>query len=87
MLAEYNQLQAFEQNAGKMYDRSLTLLLDARNEASQQSVYLVAFVRPGLPRDSLYPIRWRLTLETVLVCFVAWCLLQLIYHGIRDHID
>ena len=39
VLAEYNQLQAFEQNAGKMYDRSLTLLLDARNEASQQSVY------------------------------------------------
>ena len=62
-------------------------LQDARNAAAQQSVYLAAFVRPSLPEESMYPVRWRVTLETALISFAAWCLLQLLYHGIRDHID
>jgi capsular polysaccharide transport system permease protein len=86
ILSEYNVLQVAEQIATKVYERSLMLLLDAKNVASQQSVYLATFVHPGLPEDTLYPLRWRVTLETALISFVAWCLLQLIYHGVRDHI-
>lgn len=86
VLSEYSALQVAEQTAARIYERSLTLLLDSRNEASQPSVYLATFVRPGQPEDSLYPVRWRLVLETALISFVAWCLLQLIYHGVRDHI-
>jgi capsular polysaccharide transport system permease protein len=87
VLSEYSALQVSEQIAAKVYEHALTSLMDARNEASQQSVYLATFVRPVLPEDSLYPLRWRVMLTTVLVCLVAWCLLQLIYHGIRDQIN
>jgi capsular polysaccharide transport system permease protein len=73
--------------SAKVYERALMSLQDARNAASQQGVYLAAFVRPSLPQESMYPIRWRVMVETALLSFVGWCLLQLLYHGIRDHID
>jgi capsular polysaccharide transport system permease protein len=87
VMSGYSALQTDEQIAAKVYERALVSLQDARNEASQQAVYLAAFVRPGVPEDSLYPVRWRALLETVLISFAAWCLLQLIYHGVRDHLD
>jgi capsular polysaccharide transport system permease protein len=87
VLSEYDIIHLDQQIAAKVYERALMVLQDARNTASQQGVYLAAFVRPGLPQESMYPIRWRVMLETALLSFVAWCLLQLLYHGIRDHID
>jgi len=87
VLSEYGVLHLREEIAAKVYERALMALQDARNAASQQGVYLAAFVRPGLPQESTYPIRWRVILEIALLSFVGWCLLQLLYHGIRDHID
>jgi capsular polysaccharide transport system permease protein len=87
VLSEYDVLHLDQEIAAKVYERALMALQDARNAASQQGVYLAAFVRPGLPQESTYPIRWRVMLETALLSFVAWCLMQLLYHGIRDHID
>jgi capsular polysaccharide transport system permease protein len=87
VLSEYGVLHLREEIAAKVYERALIALQDARNAASQQGVYLAAFVHPGLPQESMYPIRWRVMLETALLSFVGWCLLQLLYHGIRDHID
>jgi capsular polysaccharide transport system permease protein len=87
VMSEYDVLHLDQEIAAKVYERALMALQDARNAASQQSVYLAAFVRPGLPQESTYPVRWRVLTETALLSFVAWCLLQLLYHGIRDHID
>ena len=87
VMSEYSVLHLDEEIAAKIYERALMALQDARNAASQQGVYLAAFVRPGLPEESMYPVRWRVMLETALLSFVAWCLMQLLYHGIRDHID
>lgn len=87
VLSGYSVLQVQEEIAGKVYERARIALQDARYAASEQAVYLAAFVQPGLPQDSTYPLRWRVMLETALVSFAAWCLLQLLYHGIRDHID
>jgi capsular polysaccharide transport system permease protein len=87
VMSEYDVLHLDQDIAAKVYERALMALQDARNAASQQSVYLAAFVRPGLPQESMYPVRWRVMTETALLSFVAWCLLQLLYHGIRDHID
>ena len=87
VMSEYSVLHLDEEIAAKVYERALMALQDARNAASQQGVYLAAFVRPGLPRESMYPVRWRIMLETAMLSFVAWCLMQLLYHGIRDHID
>ncbi len=87
VMSEYGILKVSEEIAARVYERALMSLQDARNAASEQGVYLTAFVRPALPQHSMYPVRWRVMLETVLVGFVGWCLLQLIYHGIRDHLD
>lgn len=87
VMSEYDVLHLDQEIAAKVYERALMALQDARNAASQQSVYLAAFVRPALPQESMYPVRWRIMTETALLSFVAWCLLQLLYHGIRDHID
>ncbi|HEX3576836.1 MAG TPA: hypothetical protein VHU42_19725 [Rhodopila sp.] len=87
VLSDYSVLKVSEDIAAKVYERALIALQEARNIANEQGVYLAAFVRPGLPQDTLYPVRWRILLETALIGFAAWCLLQLLYHGIRDHID
>ena len=87
VISEYDILRLDQDIAAKVYERALMALQDAKNAVSQQSVYLAAFVRPALPQESTYPDRWRLMTETALLSFVAWCLLQLLYHGIRDHID
>jgi capsular polysaccharide transport system permease protein len=87
VMSEYDVLRLNQDIAGKVYERAMMALQDARNAETQQSVYLAAFVRPGLPQESTYPVRWRVLTETALLSFVAWCLLQLLYHGIRDHIE
>ncbi len=87
VMSQYGVLHLSEEIAAKVYERALIAQQDARNAASQQGIYLAAFVRPALPQASMYPIRWRMLLETALLSFVGWCLLQLLYHGIRDHID
>lgn len=87
VLSGYGVLQVEEEIAAKVYERALMALQDARYAASEQAVYLATFVQPGLPQESTYPMRWRIMLETAIVGFVAWCLLQLLYHGIRDHLD
>jgi capsular polysaccharide transport system permease protein len=87
VMSGYAVLQADEATAERIHERALVALQDARNEVAQQSIYLAAFVRPDLPQESEYPMRWRVLLETAAISFVAWCLLQLIYHGIRDHLD
>ncbi|HEX2943275.1 MAG TPA: hypothetical protein VHO91_19640 [Rhodopila sp.] len=87
VMSGYSVLKADEAIAARIHERALIALQDARNEAAQQSIYLAAFVRPALPQDSEYPVRWRVLLETAALSFAAWSLLQLLYHGIRDHID
>lgn len=87
VMSRYNVLKVSQEIAAKVYERALMSLQDARNAASEQGVYLTAFVRPSLPQESMYPQRWRVMLETALIGFTAWCLLQLIYHSVRDHLD
>jgi capsular polysaccharide transport system permease protein len=87
VMSEYDVLRLDQEIAAKVYERAMMALQDARNAESQQSVYLAAFVHPALPQESMYPVRWRVMTETALLSFVAWCLLQLLYHGIRDHVD
>jgi capsular polysaccharide transport system permease protein len=87
VLSGYSELKVSEEIDTKVYERALIALQEARNAANEQAVYLATFVRPGLPQDSVYPVRWRMMLEVALIGFGAWCLLQLLYHGIRDHID
>ena len=87
VLSEYDALHLDEGIDAKVYERALMALAGCQERRQPAGCYLDAFVRPGLPEQSMYPIRWRIILETALLSLVAWCLLQLLYHGIRDHID
>ncbi len=87
MLSGYDQLVVEEGIAGRAYERALQNQQQARNEAVQQQIYLDAFVRPDLPEESLYPVRWRIILEVLLAGSALWCLGSLVFHGVREHLD
>lgn len=83
----YSPLEVEERISEKAYGRALDSLQDARNEASQQQVYLDAFVRPSEAQESLYPVRWKALIEIAIAGFATWCLGMMVIHGIRDHMD
>lgn len=87
VLRDYSALEAEERLASSLYERALTNLQSARALATQQLVYLNAFVRPSQPERSMYPVRWRLLLEVMAVSLVLWALGLLIIRGIRDQIE
>lgn len=85
VMSGYSTVEVEERIAERGYENALTALQRARNEASQQLVYLNAFVHPALPERSLYPVRWRQLLEIALASLAAWCLGMLLIQGVRDH--
>jgi capsular polysaccharide transport system permease protein len=87
VLSGYRALEVEEELATKALEGATKALADARNEANEQLVYLDAFVRPATPVESLYPVRWKILLETALGGMVTWMLGMLFVHGVRDHLD
>lgn len=85
VLSQYSAFESRERIAERGFENAMTALQRAKNEASQQLVYLNAFVHPALPEKSLYPNRWRQLLEIALASLVAWCLGALLIQGVRDH--
>jgi len=86
-LTRYEALQVDAKIAAGAYEMAVTAEQRARDEASQQQIYLDAFVKPGLPERSLYPIRWRILLQVCAGAFVLWCLGMLIWRAVLDHVD
>jgi len=87
VLRDYSALEAEERLASSLYERALTNLQSARALATQQLVYLNAFVRPAQPERSMYPLRWQLMLQALVICLVLWALGLLIVRGIRDQME
>ncbi|HFQ15495.1 MAG TPA: sugar transporter [Rhodobacteraceae bacterium] len=84
ILAEYEGLLVDREFAESTYRAALTSLDVARANASRQSSYLAAFVRPTLPETAEYPRRWVLFGLTVFFLFFAWSIIVLIYYSVRD---
>ena len=87
VLSGYDALVESETLDAKLYDSDLLALQNARNLASEKSIYLETFVQPNLPESSIYPIRWLVTAETAFAGFIAWVLLTLVVNIIRDQLD
>lgn len=87
ILTTYESLETVAKISAKTYELALTAEQRARDEASQQQIYLDAFVKPAVAEKSIYPVRWRILLEVSLGSFACWCLGVLLWRGIMDHID
>lgn len=87
VFSRYSELDVEAKIAERSYERALGTQQQARSEAERQQIYLNAFVRPALPDESLYPQRSRLLLMIFLGGSALWCLLSLLYHGVREHME
>lgn len=86
MLNEFSKRKLDSEFATKAYMSALTSLENARRDATQQSRYLEAFVRPQLPQKADYPKR----LQSVVIVFVAsaalWAIGGLLIAGAKEHL-
>ena len=84
LIAEYESLLVDRQYAEETYRLALASVDLARTEASRQSLYLAAFIRPTLPQTAEYPRRFVLTGLIALFLVLAWTIAILIYYSVRD---
>ncbi|MDO6586845.1 sugar transporter [Salipiger sp. 1_MG-2023] len=84
LIGEFESLTVDQSFAEETYRAALTALDVARANASRQSLYLAAYVRPTLAQSSEYPQRGMISLLMGLFAFLAWGTLALIYYSIRD---
>jgi len=86
MLNEFSKRKLDSEFATKAYMSALTSLEIARRDATQQSRYLEAFVRPQLPQKADYPKR----LQSVAIVFVAsaaiWAIGGLLIAAAKEHL-
>jgi capsular polysaccharide transport system permease protein len=86
-LASYEALDLNAKITAKAYELAIMAEQRARDEASQQQIYLDTFVTPAVPERSMYPVRWRLLLQVSAAALVLWCLGTLLWRTVLDHID
>lgn len=84
LIAEYEGLVVDREYTEEAYRATLAALDIARENASRQSRYLAAYIRPTLAETSGYPQRPVLLALTALFLFLAWGILVLVYYSIRD---
>lgn len=84
LIAEYESLAVDREYAEESYRLALASLDLARAEASRQSLYLAAYIRPTLPETSEFPQRFVLSGLVALFLLLTWAIVILIYYSIRD---
>lgn len=84
LIGEFESLSVDQEFAEETYRASLTALDAARANASRQSLYLAAYVRPTLAQSSEFPQRGMISVLVGLFLFLGWGALALIYYSIRD---
>lgn len=70
----------------RAYVSALSSLESARVEADRQQRYLATVVLPALPDSSTYPQVWLTLLLVFAVCFLAWGILSMFVHIVREHL-
>nr|WP_246251661.1 sugar transporter [Sulfitobacter algicola] len=84
LIAEYESLVVDREYAEETYRAALSALDIARADASRQSRYLAAYIRPTVAQSSEFPQSGVLLGLTVLFLVLAWSIMALIYYSIRD---
>lgn len=86
VIANYDSLIWEQALQEKSYSLALQALNSARIEFDRQQLYLNTFVHPITPEISTYPRRFRSILIVFGFTVLAWILVWLTVHAVRDHI-
>lgn len=84
LLAEFESLTVDLQFAEETYRAALAAVDVARTNASRQTLYLAAYIRPTLPQVSEFPQRFVMAGLIALFLGLAWSIMALVYYSVRD---
>jgi capsular polysaccharide transport system permease protein len=81
----FSRLETDRRLAESLYEISRKNLDAAQTEATRKGLYLVVFVPPTVPQESLYPHRFSTPILLLIALGVAWLALALLWASIEDH--
>ena len=84
VVGHYESLAVDREFAESTYTAALAAYDTARTEASRQSRYLAAYVKPTLAQDAEYPERVKLLLILSGFLLVLWIIAVLVFYSLRD---
>lgn len=83
-VAEFERLTVDREFSEAAYLAALQAYDAARAEASRQSRYLAAYIRPTLAESSEFPQRVLIIGLVALFSFLIWTILSLVFYALRD---
>ncbi|NRQ18224.1 capsule biosynthesis protein [Ensifer sesbaniae] len=81
----FSQLETDRRVAESLYEIARQNLDTAQAQAVRQALYIVVFVQPSVPQDSLYPHRISTPLLVLLALTIGWTTIALIWASVEDH--
>lgn len=81
----FSRLETDRRVAESLYETARKNLDMAQTEAMRKSLYVVVFVPPTLPEESLYPHRASTPLLILLALVVVWSTGALLWASVEDH--
>jgi capsular polysaccharide transport system permease protein len=84
---ELQQLQVQADIAARGYRDARQQLVEARERADRQRVYLEQIAAPSLPDEPLEPRRWRYFLTVAMASLWAFLIFYLLVSGSREHLN
>lgn len=84
VVGDYESLAVDREFAESTYTAALAAFDAARAEASRQSRYLAAFVKPTLAQESKFPERTKLMAIISGFLLVTWIIAILVFYSLRD---
>lgn len=85
VIQNFSRIETDRRVAESLYEAARENLEMAQAEAMRKSLYLVVFVPPTVPEESLYPHRASTPLLILLALVVAWSTGALLWASIEDH--
>lgn len=81
----YTRLETNRIVAEKLYEASRSSYETALAASLRKALYVMVFVRPTMPEESLYPRRFSMPFIIALGLFVTWATLILLWASVEDH--
>jgi capsular polysaccharide transport system permease protein len=85
LLGQYEDLMLDQQFAEAIYTSALSLLNSARAATIHQHTYLIDFIKPSLPDESIEPQATRNLIVVFLASFLAYLIGSLVASSLREH--
>ncbi len=85
VIQSFSRIETDRRVAESLYEAARKNLEEAQAEAMRKSLYLVVFVPPTVPEESLYPHKVSTPLLILLALMVLWSTGALLWASIEDH--